>query len=102
MEGGSEGACGGCAVHFGDAGALGDGGLGLVFGGLRLRRFGTFERRKEEGAFSGAFGGSLGLLRWRMASRCRRVCQRDLGTRLRVSMSRLNWSVVAMALYGES
>ncbi len=48
---------------------------------------------RKKGAFSGALGGSLGLLRWRMVSRWRRVCQRDLGTRLRVWRSWLSWSV---------
>ena len=39
---------------------------------------------RKKGAFSGALGGVVGLLRWAMVSRCRRVCQRDFGTRLSV------------------
>ncbi len=48
-------------------------------GGLMLWREG-----RKKGAFSGGLGGSVGLFLARIVSRWRRVCQRDLGTRLKV------------------
>ena len=60
--------------------------------GLGGADLGPSREGRKKGAFSGALGGSLGLLRWRMVSRWRRVCQRLLGTRLSVIMSSLSWS----------
>lgn len=57
------------------------------------------EDGRKKGAFSGGLGGSFGLLRWRMVSRWRTVCQRDRGTRLRERRSWLSWSVVDWVVY---
>src|SRR5690242_11025001 len=48
---------------------------------------------RKKGACSGALGASLGLLRARITSRCSRVCHLLLGTRLRVVILALSWSM---------
>lgn len=50
----------------------------------------SFRDGRKNGAFSGAFGASFGLLRARIMSKWRRVCHRDLGTKLSVVMPSLN------------
>ena len=74
-----------------------DGGVGSVGGNLVV--VWVREEGRKKGAFSGGLGGSLGLLRWWMVSRWRRVCQRERGTRLRERREWLNWSLVGWVLY---
>ena len=47
----------------------------------------SWSEGRKKGACSGFLGGAMGLLRWRIRSRCRRFCQRERGTRERETRS---------------
>ncbi|GJC94197.1 hypothetical protein ColKHC_03023 [Colletotrichum higginsianum] len=57
---------------------------------------------RKKGAFSGALGASVGLLRCLMRSRWRSVCQRLLGTSDSVVSSALSWSTVGATTVSSS
>lgn len=79
------------------------GGFGVSMArGLERVGFGFSSEGRKKGAFSGALAASFGLLRSAMVSRWRSVCQRLRGTRERVVICALSWSVLGARTEEES